>query len=182
MKTISKTLYIILALAATLGACKKDDTTTPTTTGGGSATVTAGNYGFDGSASLGKFNSTKAGITQTTVAGITTFTVSAIKDGSNEAITIIVLQKVSATGKITFGPSLSNGGITITKDYTKPADRAVNYNTDQNATNGTKGGGEINITKISGNSVEGTFYAVAHNSTGAEAFVEQGTFTGTITQ
>ncbi|MBC7399159.1 MAG: hypothetical protein H7289_04375 [Mucilaginibacter sp.] len=180
MKTLNKAFYIILAFAATLGACKKDSTTSTTTTTGASATVTASGYGFDG-ANSGKFNSTKAGITQTTVAGLTTFTISAIIDGGNTSIGIVVLQKITTTGKITFSPTLSNGGITISKDYTKPADRTVNYTTDQNSTT-VKGGGEINITKISGNSVEGTFYAVAHNSTGAEAYIEQGTFTGTIVQ
>lgn len=169
-------LFLVIAIAFT--ACKKDSTVTPTT--GVGSTVSASGYGFDGGNS-GKFTSTKAGITQTTVGGVSTFTISAIKDGSNETINLVALQKITTTGKITFGPSLSNGGIIISKDYTKPSDQTLNYSTDNSA--GTaKGGGEINVTKISGNSIEGTFYAVAYNSTGKQAFVEQGTFSGTIIQ
>lgn len=167
-----------LFLAGTLSACKKDDSTPAVTPTGGNATVTATNYGFDGSNS-GRFSSTAAGITQTTVAGITTFSISAIKDGGKESITIIVLKKITATGKITFGPDLANGGITIMKDYTKPGDLTQSYSTDNNGTS-MKGGGEINITSINGNEVEGTFYAVAHNNAQKEAFAEQGTFKGTI--
>jgi hypothetical protein len=111
-------------------------------------------------------------------AGITTFSVTAIKDNSNESINIILL-KNAAVGKISLGPGQNNGGIIISKDYTKAADGTINYSTD-NSTAGKQGGGEVNITKLDGNSVEGTFYAVAYNSAGKEAFVEQGTFKGTI--
>ncbi len=171
----------ILFLATFLGAtaCKKDNATDTPTASGGAATVTAGNYGFDGSVSLGRFSSTKAGIAQVSLNGVSTFSISAIRDGGNESISIIVLRKITATGKISFGPSLSNGGITISKDYTKPADLTLVYSTDR-STNLKSGGGELNITKLDGNSVEGTFYAVAYNSAGKEAFVEQGTFKGTI--
>jgi hypothetical protein len=178
MKNRMKSLSLCLVFVMALGACKKDSTTSPANTTCASATVTASGYGFDGQNS-GKFSSTKAGITQTTVAGLTTFTISAIIDGGNTSIGIVVLQKITTTGKIAFSPSLNNGGITISKDYTQPSDRTMNYTTDQNSAT-VKGGGEINITKISGTSVEGTFTAVAHNSAGAEAFIEQGTFSGTI--
>lgn len=164
-----------------LASCKKDNNNTTTPGGGstgGSATVTAGNYGFDGAAGLGKFSATKAGITQVAAGGITTFSIVAVKDGSNESISIIVLQK-AAVGKIALGSGLSNGGIIISKDYTKPADLTLNYSTDRDGAN-MKGGGEINITKVDGNAVEGTFYAVAYNSTGKEAFIEQGSFKGTV--
>jgi len=173
-KLILNTLAIALLFTA---ACKKDNTTNDITTAGGAATVTAGNYGFDGSASLGKFSSTKAGITQATAAGITTFNVTAIRDGGNESITLILLKK-AAVGKVQFGPTLGNGGIIISKDYTKAGDGALNYSTDNSGA--MSGGGEVNFTKVDGNSVEGTFYAVAYNNARKEAFVEQGSVKGTI--
>jgi len=173
---MKKAILSILTVAVLFtSACKKDNSNVTTT--GAAATVTAGNYGFDGSASLGKFSSTKAGITQTTAAGITTFTISAIKDGSNESISLVLLKK-AAVGKVQFGPTLANGGIIISKDYTKAGDGAVNYSTDNSGT--MAGGGEVNFTKVDGNSVEGTFYAVAYNNARKEAFVEQGTFKGSI--
>ncbi len=172
-------LLIGLILVSTIfGACKKDKTE-PDDAGVGSATLTAKLYAFDGGTAT-KFTSSKAGITQTTVSGLTTFAISAIKDGSNESINIVVLKKITATGKITFVYNdSSNGGITITKDYTKPADGTLNYKTNAyNAT--TKGGGELNITKLDGNKVEGTFTFVAINSAGKEAWAENGSFGGTI--
>ncbi|TDO21306.1 hypothetical protein [Pedobacter duraquae] len=174
---MKKSMLTVIAMAMLfMTSCKKDNSENPAATGG-AATVTAGNYGFDGSASLGKFSSTKAGITQTTVAGITTFSISAIKDGTNESITIILLKK-AAVGKVQLGSSLSNGGIIISKDYMKAADGSVNYSTDNSGA--MTGGGEVNITKVDGNSVEGTFYAIAYNNARKEAFVEQGTFSGKI--
>ncbi|GAB3926011.1 DUF6252 family protein [Mucilaginibacter myungsuensis] len=175
MKKLTLGALIILTVF-TLG-CKKDQTETPTTTSGAGATVTAGNYGFDGSASLGKFSSTKAGIVQLTANGVTTFTLTAIKDGSNQSITIILLKK-AAVGKFALGPAQTNGGIIISKDYTKASDGTLNYSTDKSGT--MQGGGEVNITKLDGSTVEGSFYAIAYNSSGKEAFVEQGTFLGKI--
>lgn len=169
----------MMMLIAVLSACKKDKTD-PDNAAGGNATVTASNYGFDNGSS-GKFSSTTAGIVQTNlpaVVGIdpSTFSITAIKDGTKESLNIIVFKKVTATGVIKFGAKLSgNGGATLTKDYTKPTDKEINYSTD-NAT----GGGELNITKIEGKNVEGTFYFVAFNSTGKQAFAEQGTFKGVI--
>ena len=169
----------MMMLIAVLSACKKDKTD-PDNATGGNATVTASNYGFDNGSS-GKFSSTTAGIAQTNlpaVAGIdpSTFSITAIKDGTKESLSIIVFKKVTATGVIKFGAKLNgNGGATLTKDYTKPSDKELNYSTD-NAT----GGGELNITKIDGKNVEGTFYFVAFNSTGKQAFAEQGTFKGVI--
>ena len=174
---MKKAILSILTMAVLFTtACKKNDDTNPGATGG-AATVTAGNYGFDGSASLGKFSSTKAGITQVTAGGFTTFSVTAIKDGSNESITLILLKK-AAVGKVQFGPSLANGGIIISKDYTKAGDGALNYSTDNSGA--MAGGGEVNFTKVDGNTVEGTFYAIAYNNARKEAFVEQGSFSGKI--
>ncbi|MFD2144412.1 hypothetical protein [Mucilaginibacter antarcticus] len=68
-----------------------------------------------------------------------------------------MLKKITATGKISFAGDITNGGITIMKDYTKVSDRTLSYTTDQNSSTGAKGGGEINITKLDGNTVEGTF-------------------------
>lgn len=172
-KFLLSTMAIAILFTA---ACKKDNNTNEIATGG-AATVTAGNYGFDGSASLGKFSSTKAGITQVSINGVTSFNVTAIRDGGNESITLILLKK-AAVGKVPFGPALSNGGIIISKDYTKAGDGALNYSTDNSGT--MSGGGEVNFTKVDGNNVEGTFYAVAYNNAKKEAFVEQGSFKGTI--
>ncbi|PJJ80124.1 hypothetical protein [Mucilaginibacter auburnensis] len=173
-KLILNTLAVALLLTT---ACKKDNNNNEIATGG-AATVTASNYGFDGSASLGKFSSTKAGITQVSINGVTTFNVTAIRDGGNESITLVLLKK-AAVGKIQFGSQLANGGIIISKDYTKAGDGALNYSTDNNGTT-MSGGGEVNFTKVDGNNVEGTFYAVAYNNAKKEAFVEQGSFKGTI--
>jgi len=174
MKKLSRIALVLVVIFA--AGCKKS-TNDPTGGGtGGAATVTASVYGFDGGNS-GKFSSTKAGMTQTTLAGITTFSISAIKDGSNESITIILFKK-AAVGKTTIGSAVDNGGIVLSKDYTKPADLSLKYSTDNNGK--MQGGGEVNITKVDGNNVEGTFYAVAYNSSGKEAFAEQGSFKGTI--
>jgi hypothetical protein len=176
MKKLTFSLLILIAISS----CKKNEADATATTAAGAATVTASNYGFDGGSS-GKFSATKAGITQITVGGVTTFTISAIKDGSNEAITLILLKKVTTTGKTQFSVALNNGGITLSKDYTKPADQTLNYTTDR-GTSTARGGGEINVTKLDGNTIEGTFTAVAYNSAGKESFVEQGAFSGTIQQ
>lgn len=174
MKKLLKGIFLFTIL---IYSCKKDDKKDTDTTAG-NATVTMDNYGFDGGSS-GKFSSTKAGITQVTASGITTFTVTAIKDDSNESISIIVLQKITATGKINFGPSLNNGGFILSKDYTKPGDLALNYSSDRNSKR-MQGGGELNITKLDGNNIEGTFSAVCFNNAEKEAFAEQGSFKGTI--
>jgi hypothetical protein len=179
---MKKYLFALLIIGPTIfSSCKKNEKEIETGSTGGTATLTADRYGVDGGTSA-KFSATKAGITQTTVGGVSTFAISAIKDGSNESINIIVLKKITAVGKITFAYNdASNGGITFSKDYTKPADGTLNYKTDAfNAT--TKGGGELNITKIEGNAVEGTFYFVAINSAGKEAWAENGSFKGTIKQ
>lgn len=156
--------------------CKKDGGTKQDVTG---AKVNAERYGVDGAAS-GKFTSTNAGIVQTTVAGISSFTITAIKDGSNECITAVVLHKITGPERINLIYNNAEGsGITYSKDYTKPSDANLNYKTTNgNAT--TKGGGELNITKFDGKNVEGTFYFVAVNGSGKEAWAEQGSFSGTI--
>jgi hypothetical protein len=166
-----------LCIATCFSSCKKEDKEPEVSLAAG-ATVTASSYGFDGGNS-GKFSSTKAGIVQVTVGGITTFTISAIKDGSNESIALVILKKISTTGKVSFGPALSNGGLIISKDYNKPADLSLNYSSD-NSSRLMQGGGEINVTKLEGNNIEGTFSAVCFNNAEKESFVEQGTFKGTI--
>ena len=173
MKRTAISLAMLLVLAIT--SCKKNDVNTPTSTTAG--TVTAGNYGFDGSATLGKFTSTKATFTKVTANNTTTFTVTAVKDGSNEAITIVLLG-TPTVGKTSFGGTLP-GSITISKDYSKPSDLSLNYSTERGS-NTARGGGEIIFTKVDGNIVEGTFYAVGYNNANKEAFAEQGTFSGTI--
>ena len=172
-KLITTALVLLIAFTS----CKKEEETEIAATGG-NATVTAGLYGFDGN-NAGKFSSTKAGITQVTAAGITTFSITAIKDNSNESITIILLKKITATGKISFGSALANGAMVISKDYTKPADLSLNYSSDRNSRLMT-GGGEVNITKLDGDKVEGTFYGICFNNAEKESFVEQGSFSGSI--
>ncbi len=179
-KTIATAILFIAFFSLISFSCKKDNaTTTPTTTGGGAATVN-GNYGFDG-ARLTAFASTKAGIVQTTLAGITSFNISAVRDGGNESISIIALKNITGPTTIDFNPSLSNGGIIISKDYTKAGDQTANYSTDNNGPAGAKGGGQLKITAYDGTNVEGTFYAIAYNGSGSIASVEQGTFKGKVT-
>lgn len=175
---MKKTLIIAFVVSGLLlGGCKKDKNNDDVS--GGSGTVTAENYGVDGGAAS-KFTSSKAGITQTTVGGISTFTITAIKDGSNECITAVVLHKITGTETINLIYNNAEGsGITFSKDYTKPADAALNYKT-TNTSSTMKGGGELKITKLDGDKVEGTFYFVAINNAGKEAWAEQGKFSGTI--
>ena len=172
MKKLILSALALMLLVTT--ACKKSND--DNVTAAGSATVSATRYGFDGG-TAGAFKSTKAGITEVSAAGITTFSVTAIRDGGTESITIILLKK-AAVGKYILGPSQSNGGIIISKDYTKPGDAALNYSTDKSGA--MQGGAEVNITKLDGTTVEGTFYIVAYNSTGKEAYAEQGSFSGKI--
>ncbi len=167
---------IILAflIAVTGISCKKDNSNTPATNAG-KATVKANNYGFDGGGGA-SFSATAAGIVQ--VGPI--FTLSAIKDGTNQSISI-VLQNVTGTGTFKLDQDNADGnGAIITKDYSKPSDGTLNYSTDLPSSSGVKGGGEVKITAYSSTHAEGTFYIVAHNSAGKDAFVEQGTFTGTV--
>ncbi|MFD0763455.1 hypothetical protein ACFQZI_01230 [Mucilaginibacter lutimaris] len=173
MKKIKGAFIITMLIAVAAVSCKKDDAKTDNNTGG-AATVSASNYGFDGTAGA-SFKSTKAGIVQ--VGNL--WTLSAIKDGSNESISI-VLGNVTATGtyKLDQGNNDGNGAIML-KDF-KSATGEGAYSTDLPATGGMTGGGEVKITKLTATETEGTFYIVAHNSAGKEAFVEQGTFKGAL--
>jgi len=175
MKNLKSAIAVVMLIAVTAVSCKKDDAA-PDITGGGSATVTATNYGFDGTGGA-EFKSTAAGIVK--VGNI--FTLTAVKDGGNQSVTII-LPNVTATGKYDLleGNADGNGAI-ISKDYKSPADGALNYTTDAVVAAGARGGGEVNITKLTATEAEGTFYLVAHNSAGKEAFVEGGTFKGSLT-
>lgn len=169
-------LLTTLLISALFFGCKKAEDTASAL--GVSGTITASGYGFDGT-NAGKFTSSVAGIVKVTAAGSTIITISGIRDGGKESISIVLLKDVTTTGGIKLGPAYPNGGITITKDYTNVSDRTIIYSTDQNSTT-MQGGGEVNITKIEGKTLEGTFNFVAHNSAGKEAYAEQGTFKGTI--
>lgn len=176
MKKLKGILALITLIAITGTSCKKDDAgNNPSASG--SATVTASNFGFDGVGAT-TFNSTAAGMVQ--VGNI--FTLSAIKDGTTQSISI-VLGNVTGTGTFDLlqGNTAGNGAI-ITKDYTKPTDATLNYSTDLPGSTSVKGGGQVKITAYTATSAEGTFYIVAHNSAGKDAFVEQGTFKGTLTK
>jgi len=173
MKKVTIALFTLVVLLAS--SCKKDSTGSAT---GVAGVMTADNYGFDGGSS-GKYSSAATGIVQTTAGGFPTFTVSGIRDGGTESISIVLLKNITATGTIKIGPDLDNGGIIIRKDYQNVSDQTKSYSTD-NSGGSTKGGGEIVITKLDGKIVEGTFYFVAFNSAGKEAFAENGAFKGTI--
>jgi hypothetical protein len=171
---LKSAIILALLIAVTGTSCKKDNSNTPSTTGG-KAEVKANNYGFDGTAGAA-FSATAAGMVQ--VGPI--WTLSAIKDGTNQSISI-VLSNVTGTGTYKLDQDNTEGnGAIMTKDYTKPSDGTLNYSTDNASSTGMKGGGEVKITSYSSTSAEGTFYIVAHNSAGKEAFVEQGTFKGTL--
>ncbi|MCG2793070.1 MAG: DUF6252 family protein [Weeksellaceae bacterium] len=156
---------------------RNDDEETGGNNSGGSATLTAEQYGFDGAHS-GKFTSTKAGIAKTSAAGITILTISAIRDGGNESINMVLYGDVTAPKTYTLG-SGSQNGIVIRKEYQNVADLTKSYSTDNNGTM-MSGGGEVKITSVAGNKIEGTFYAVGFNSAKSEAYAEQGKFSGTI--
>lgn len=173
MKKLKHAFILTMLIAVTAVSCKKDDGDT-NNSAGGSATVTAGGFGFDGTGAAA-FKSTKAGIVQVG----TLWTLSAIKDGSNESISI-VLANVTGTGtyKLDQGNNEGNGAILL-KDY-KTATGVGSYSTDLPATGGMTGGGEVKITKLTATEAEGEFYIVAHNSAGKDAFAEQGKFTGKL--
>lgn len=178
MKKLFFYLFVGLTITTTLISCNRNDEDNSNSENitGASATVTAENYGFDGNRS-GKFSSTKAGIVKTSVAGMTILTISAIRDGGNESINMVLYGDVKAQ---TY--SLGNGsqnGIVIRKDYQNITDQSKSYSTDNNGNNLT-GGGEVKITSVNGNKIEGTFYAVGFNNAKSEAYAEQGKFSGTI--
>lgn len=160
-----------------LGGCKKDKKDDEVSSG--SSTVKVERLGI-GSGAYSQFTSTKAGIAQVTAGGVTVFTITAIKDGSNECITAVINHKITATGTIDLSYNNTEGsGITYAKDYTKPADAALNYKTTNYGT-AYKGGGRLVITKLDGDKVEGDFSFSAYNSAGESAWAENGTFSGTI--
>ena len=164
-----------LLMSVLLFGCTKDQSVTTT---GASGTMSASSYGFDGTNS-GKFTSSATGIVKVTAIGTTITTISGIRDGGKESISIVLFKDVTTTGGIKLGPAYTNGGISITKDYANANDRTIIYTTD-NSTAANQGGGEVNITKVDGKNIEGTFYFTANNSAGKVAFAEQGTFKGTV--
>jgi len=175
MKKILLITFVVSGLL--LGGCKKDKSNDDVS--GGSGTVTVERLGI-GSGSYSKFSSTAAGITQVTVEGVTVFTISAIKDGSKESITAVINQKITAPTTIDLSYNNANGsGIIYSKDYTKPADGALNYKTTNFGAYG-KGGGRLVITKLDGDKVEGNFSFTAWNDAGESAWAEAGSFSGTI--
>lgn len=172
---MKKLLFALLATSLLFTACKKDDNGSNPT--GGGSTLAAQHYGFDG-ANAGAFNSTAAGIVKTSAAGITTLAISGIRNGGTESINIILYGDFSVPGTFAVGSGTGNG-IVIRKDYQNVTDFSKSYSTDNDSPT-MAGGGEVKITVVNGTHIEGTFYAVAHNSTGSEAYAEQGTFSGTV--
>ncbi len=168
----------ILITGILLISCSSDDNSGSDNPGGGSATLSASHYGFDGG-NAGAFNSTQAGIAKTSAAGMTILTISGIRNGGTESINIVLYGDVTAPKTYTLGGG-STDGIVIRKDYQNVTDLSKSYSTDNDGTGGMTGGGEVRITSITGNQIEGTFYAICHNSSGQEAFAEQGTFSGTM--
>lgn len=174
---MKKLLFYFIAASVTIVSCNRnDDDSTNGTESGGSATLTAERYGFDG-ASAGKFTSQKAGIVKTSAAG-TILTISAVRDGGNESINIVLYGEPATNKTYTLGNGSQNG-IIIRKDYLNVSDQAKSYSTDNNGNNMT-GGGEVKITALNGNTIEGTFYAVGFNNAKSEAYAEQGKFSGTV--
>lgn len=164
-------MLALVAVGAT--SCKKDGSTTKA---GVAASVTADNYGFDGNGGSA-FKSTQAGIVS--AAGV--FTVTAIKDGTTQSLTIVLIG-VTSTGTYSLDQGNDSGnGAVITKDYTKPGDNTLSYNTDSDDGHGHKGGGQIIITKLTSSEAEGTFYFTGYNSAGKAGFTEQGKFSGKVT-
>jgi len=171
-------LFAALFMTTILISCNRnDDDDNGGNNSGGSAALTAEQYGFDGGHS-GKFSSTKAGIVKTSAAGMTIITISAIRDGGNESINMVLYGDVAANKTYVLG-SGSQNGIVIRKDYQNVTDQTKSYSTDNNGTTLT-GGGEVKITSVDGNKIEGTFYAIAFNNLKSEAYAEQGKFSGTV--
>ena len=180
MKKLLFILFVGLFTTTILFSCHRndgDDSGNNNNTGG-SASLTAERYGFDGNSSAGKFSTTAAGIAKTSVSGMTIITISGIKDGGKESINIVLYGDVAVNKTYALG-SGSQNGIVMRKDYQNVTDQSMSYSTDNNGTLMT-GGGEVKITAVNGNQIEGTFVAICHNNSGKEAFAEQGKFTGTI--
>lgn len=178
MKKLFFYLFAGLFITSVLISCNRnDDEITDENSSGGNATLIADNYGFDG-AHLGKFSSTKAGIVRTSASGMTIITISAIRDGGNESINMVLYGDVAVNKTYALG-SGSQNGIVIRKDYQNVTDQAKSYSTDNNGATLT-GGGEVKITVVNGNNIEGTFYAIAFNNVKSEGYAEQGKFSGTI--
>ncbi|WP_374440046.1 hypothetical protein [Epilithonimonas sp.] len=178
---MKKLFFLLLAgLFSTviLFSChRNDDDENIDNSTGNAATLTAEQYGFDG-ANAGKFSSTKAGIVRTSAAGVTIITISGIRDGGKESVNMVLYGDVAANKVYTLGNGSQNG-IVFRKDYQNVTDQSMSYSTDNNGAN-MSGGGEVKITSVNGNKIEGTFYAVGYNNSKREAFAEQGKFSGTI--
>lgn len=172
--------YLFLGLLMTnvlLVSCNNNDNDGDNGTGtGASATLTAEQHGFDG-AHAGKFSSTKAGIVKTTAAGMTIYTISGIRDDGKESISMVLYGDITAPKTFTLGNSTD--GIVLRKNYQNVTDQSMSYSTDNDSPT-MQGGGEVKITAVNGNKIEGTFYAVGFNNTGKEAYAEQGKFSGTV--
>ena len=172
MKTLKLSVIVLALVAVGAASCKKDSTTPKA---GVAASVTADNYGFDGGGGSA-FKSTQAGI----VVAAGTFSISAIKDGTTQSLSIVLLgATTTGTYSLDQGNSAGNGAV-ITKDYTKPTDNTLSYTTDNDDGHGIKGGGKVVITKLTSTEAEGTFYFTGYNSAGKAGFTEQGKFSGKI--
>ncbi|WP_295793444.1 hypothetical protein [Mucilaginibacter sp.] len=172
MKTLKSSIILFAIVVAGLTSCKKDSTTPKA---GVAASLTADNYGFDGGGGAA-FKSTQAGI----VVAAGTFTVSAIKDGTTQSMSIVLIgATTTGTYSLDQGNTAGNGAL-ITKDYTKPTDNTLSYSTDNDDLHGVKGGGKVVITKFTSTEAEGTFYFTGYNSAGKAGFAEQGKFSGKI--
>ncbi|RFZ92130.1 hypothetical protein D0C36_11850 [Mucilaginibacter conchicola] len=175
MKKIKGALFITMLIAVSAISCKKDKSGVDN--GTAAATVTAGNYGFDGG-SKGEFKASTAVLAN--LNGI--FTMTAVKQSTSEQITI-ALYNINGIGKYSLDPNNNTNvgsAAIISKDFNKAGDAALNYSTGEDGPRGAIGGGEVNITKLTSTEVEGTFYIIAYNNSGQEAFVENGKFSGKL--
>ncbi|RCH55523.1 hypothetical protein DJ568_06420 [Mucilaginibacter hurinus] len=173
MKTFNKLkaiLLIVLIVAVSATSCKKDKDTK--TSNGQFATVTAKRFAF-GSGAVAEFKSTAAVVAK---AG-PIFTMTAVRDGLKESITI-ALYGATGTGTYSLNKDNSTGnGAVMYKDFQNTTNKKLIYTTGEK----NSGGGQVKITKLTDTEIEGTFFIVAHNEDGEEAFVEQGEFSGKIT-
>ncbi len=138
MKKITTTLLALSLLTSLIFSCKKDDNTTVKATGSASAQLTLG------SAAATTWTATTA----TAVKSGTSYTITA--PGPNSTNLIIKLDNVSAAGTFTLTTATRSASFTT---------GGKTYATTNN------GGGNVIITSISSDKIEGTFLGEMFDST-----------------
>lgn len=168
--TLKTAILFVSFIAVAATSCKKDKKEPEGKAG--AATVTASLLGFGSSSA--KFESNAAAIVK--IGPI--FNVTAIKNNSIESININLLG-VTGTGEYDLDEGNSSGNVAyLFKDFKKTTE---GYSTQLSSSSSVIGGGKVNITKLTDTEAEGTFYIIAHNDAGEDAWVENGKFSGKIT-